>query len=66
MCDRHVDECGPLSARGKCEDCGIAGVEEAVTAMYAGRGPLYEKWAENTAAGLRRHVTRNGPPRATD
>lgn len=22
LCQRHVDECGPLSARGKCRLCG--------------------------------------------
>lgn len=58
VCCRHIDECGPLSARGKCEACGIAGVEEAVTAMYSGTGPVYAKWATNTAAGLQRAIER--------
>lgn len=60
VCDRHIDEVGPLSARGKCEQCGLERVEEAVNAMFAGRGDLYERWAENTAAGLRRAIE-HGP-----
>lgn len=57
-CGRHLDECGPLSARGKCEDCGVAGVEAAVTAMFAGQGPIYDKWLQNTATGLMRAAER--------
>ncbi len=55
-CDRHIDECGPLSARKLCEDCGVAGIEQAVEQMFTGRGAIYERWAANTAAGVARAV----------
>lgn len=57
-CGGHLDQVGPLSARGKCEACGVAGVEQAVTAMFTGSGPLYDKWATNTARGLERAIER--------
>lgn len=62
VCTRHIDEVGPLSARGKCEPCGLARVEDAVTAMFSGSGPTYDKWLANTTAGLQRAARARSAP----
>lgn len=58
-CERHVDECGPLSARKVCEDCGIGRTTQAVNELIARRGPMYDRYlagvrksAEETLAWL--------------
>lgn len=51
-CDRHVDECGPLSQRYLCEDCSYSRQRANMRAMIERRGPLYHRWLANTARGL--------------
>ena len=51
-CERHIDECGPLSARGKCLDCGIGRALDAAEQLRAHRGPLFEKWRVNHGAAV--------------
>lgn len=60
ICDRHVDQCGPLSARKRCEDCGAAQVDRAARQMIAKDGPAYDRWRDNMAAYGRSLVERFG------
>lgn len=54
VCGRHIDECGPLSVRGLCEDDSIKGVTAAIEQVAMQHGPLYDKWV----LGTLRHAQR--------
>jgi transposase-like protein len=43
-CERHVDECGPLSRRYKCEDCGRDRLLENMTGLHNREGDAYSRW----------------------
>jgi hypothetical protein len=43
-CKRHIDECGKLSQRGKCMDCGVGNAVAAAQQIEAREGPYYDKW----------------------
>lgn len=53
-CDRHIDDVGPLSARGKCEGCSIAGVTNAIEQVSRKQGPLYDRYV----VGMRAYAAR--------
>lgn len=44
LCGKHVDTCGPLSARGNCSPCGVARLIAQNRQMKAKSGPIYEEW----------------------
>lgn len=43
-CKRHVSECGGLSARGKCEDCGTVRRIVQNLDMHTHSGYYHDKW----------------------
>ena len=51
-CDRHVSECGPLSARYRCVDCGVSAMLENATQLREHRGPRFDQWRLRSLAGL--------------
>lgn len=52
VCERHVDECGKLSARGKCADCGNARLEANHWQLIEHRGPFFDHWRRRTLAAF--------------
>lgn len=51
-CDRPVSECGPLSARYRCADCGEGEMLENVRELKAHHGPRFHRWRRGVAAGV--------------
>ncbi len=49
-CERHVSECGKLSARYKCKDCGDGNHIAEVHQMRAHNGPYWQHWRKRMAA----------------
>lgn len=43
-CGRHVSECGPLSARYRCAECGEGRMLANVRALIAHDGPEFDHW----------------------
>lgn len=52
VCGRHVSECGSLSARKKCIDCGVGRATEQQHNMAALRGEDFKLWRERMAASI--------------
>jgi hypothetical protein len=52
ICDRHVSECGPLSARGKCQRCSVARLANNITAMHEHKGEAFDNWRRQVAASV--------------
>lgn len=53
-CGRHIDECGTLSKRGKCQSCGMGNMLAAATQIENRSGPYYDKWRREVIAVGRR------------
>lgn len=51
-CDRHVSECGPLSARYFCAECGEGEMLLNVWALRAHDGWRFLRWRRGVAAGV--------------
>ena len=51
-CERDVSECGPLSARYRCRECGDGAHLAEVHQMRARSGPWFQHWRRRTAAGV--------------
>lgn len=66
MCGGNVDDVGPLSARGKCESCGVELVTEAVDAMFSAQGEVYERWQSKTRRGFARYLEREAARLSSD
>jgi hypothetical protein len=49
-CGRHIRECGSLSKRGKCVECGTRAITEAARQIEAREGPYYDKYKREIAA----------------
>jgi hypothetical protein len=62
-CGGHIDEVGPLSARGLCELDSIAGVTNAIEQVSRRQGPLYDKYVDGMQAYAARLAA--GGPRET-
>ncbi len=43
-CERHVDECGSLSARGLCLDCGIGETVRNAYGLHNMERPYLDRW----------------------
>lgn len=52
VCGRHVSECGPLSARGKCGECGERRMRENHAQLLAHSGPFFLHWRTRSLAAL--------------
>jgi hypothetical protein len=52
VCGRHVDECGRLSARYKCADCGLGRMVDNIGQMIEHGGPNFERWRRRVAASV--------------
>lgn len=50
VCGRHVDVCGPLSARGKCRDCGLGIAVHNMICLNEHRDAPFQQWRRNMAA----------------
>jgi hypothetical protein len=64
ICDRHVSECGGLSARGKCLECGERARSENLLQINAHDGPYFENWRRQSVAafgGVLLDVKRSAP-----
>ena len=51
-CGRHVDECGPLSARYLCAECGDGFASSNLRDLTAKSGPGYRHWRRRTIRAL--------------
>lgn len=51
-CGRHRDECGPLSARYRCADCGDGEMLRNADELRAHTGPRFLRWRRGVAAGV--------------
>ena len=60
LCDRHVDECGPLSARGKCRFCGDLRIIHNKRDLEEHSGVWFDHYRRQSLAAL--GVTWNDPP----
>jgi hypothetical protein len=49
VCGRHVNDCGTLSTRGKCADCGLGLAVMGITEMRKHTGGTFHKWRQNMA-----------------
>ena len=52
VCQRHVSECGDLSRRGKCLDCGQALREANIYGLITHTGPFHDHWRRQMAASV--------------
>jgi len=52
LCGRHRDECGQLSARGKCADCGDGRMSENLAQLRQHAGPHYRAWQRGIIEGV--------------
>lgn len=52
FCNRHIDECGPLSARYLCVDCGHARVRENLANLHYHNGAYFENWRRKHAGAV--------------
>lgn len=43
-CERHIGDCGPLSAAYLCEDCGIGKMERNALSLNAHAGDQFNHW----------------------
>lgn len=51
-CGRHRSECGRLSARGRCVDCGRGAMERNAEQLAAHDGAYFDHWRERCAAAF--------------
>lgn len=51
-CDRHVSECGPLSARYRCEDCGNGAMLENRRQLQEHSGPYFARFRRSMIAAF--------------
>lgn len=63
-CERHIDECGPLSARGRCADCGEARLRANIDAMILHSGETKAAWREGMLRAALDGVDEPEPPLA--
>ena len=52
ICERHRDECGGLSKRGKCQSCAQMLVAANITGIALHRGPFFDHWRRQTLAAF--------------
>ena len=52
FCERHISECGPLSARGKCSDCGVGKQAATIIDMHTHSGYFFQRWRRGMAASV--------------
>jgi hypothetical protein len=60
-CGRHVSECGQLSARAKCYDCGGSRMVENARQLSEHSGPWFDHWRRRSLAALG-IITVDAPP----
>lgn len=58
-CGKSTSEVGGISCRGYCVGCGMATMLANVHQLREKEGPFADHWAERTAAGVARAVTRS-------
>lgn len=51
-CRRHRAECGEISWRGKCAECGPRIAVEAATQLHYHSGPVFDRWRVRIAASV--------------
>lgn len=51
-CGGHVSQVGPLSARYKCQLCGIGRMAVNATQLHEHSGPSFERWRRALAASV--------------
>ena len=51
-CGRDIEECGPLSARYRCVECGETNMLENHRQLIAHDGPAFEHWRRRTLAAF--------------
>ncbi len=52
-CQRPLAECGSLSSRGICADCGEARRNANLVCLVAKEGPYYDHWIRRTIMAAR-------------
>lgn len=52
ICGRPRAECGSLSARGKCELCGVGMVAVNAMQLHEHSGPFFDHWRRRTLAAF--------------
>lgn len=51
-CERHVDECGPLSARYLCADCGEGALLNNRRHLREHEGHWFQHWRRRVVAAV--------------
>lgn len=52
VCERPVAECGPVSTRGKCQDCARERIAANHTSLRLRSGDYFYYWRQRTAASV--------------
>ena len=52
VCSRPIEECGTLSARGKCNECGKALEAANIVGIASHSGPFFYHWRRQMAASV--------------
>lgn len=52
VCERHADECGPLSWTRQCGDCGTSALVENIEGIHRHTGPAFRRWRHGIAASV--------------
>jgi hypothetical protein len=52
VCQRPLEECGTLSARGKCQECRVALQAANIIGLATHSGPFFYHWRRQMAASV--------------
>lgn len=52
ICNKHRDEVGDLSKRGKCLDCAKARQRDSIAQMRHHKGEVFDYWRRRHAAAV--------------
>lgn len=64
VCRRRVADCGDISWRGKCRECGPQMMLDAIDELHEHRGPTFHYWRLRIAASVGAGLPE--PPTAKD
>ena len=56
-CERPVSECGSLSARYLCPDCGKTRMTNNLYSLVYHAGPFFDHWRARVAASVGANIT---------
>jgi hypothetical protein len=56
ICERHRDQVGDLSKRGKCQECATAMIYGNIEGLATHSGPFFAYWRLQVARGVGGHL----------